>query len=175
MLAILFCASLGAAQPAPRTAKPASPSAAPAGPGTEPAPPSAPEVSADGIAVAGADAGASRIPSAPDAWGGVRSGSEPTLSDRVANYQLEAVLDPRKHTVTGKERLTWRNRSAVPVRSLYIHLYLNAFEGRGSTFYVEMAGSRSPGSSSIPTADPRPTGRWRASISPTPSLRADRP
>ena len=139
MLAILFCASLGAAQPAPRTAKPASPSAAPAGPGTEPAPPSAPEVSADGIAVAGADAGASRIPSAPDAWGGVRSGSEPTLSDRVANYQLEAVLDPRKHTVTGKERLTWRNRSTVPVRSLYIHLYLNAFEGRGSTFYVEMA------------------------------------
>jgi len=114
MLAILFCASLAAAQPAPET-------------------------SPDGIALAGADASAVRVPSAPGAWGGPRTGSEPTLSDRVASYQLDAVLDPRAHTVEGKQRLTWRNRSAVPVRSLYFHLYLNAFAGLDSTFYVEMA------------------------------------
>ncbi|HWE24792.1 MAG TPA: M1 family metallopeptidase, partial [Myxococcales bacterium] len=50
---------------------------------------------------------------------------------------LEAVLDPVHHTVAGKERLAWRNRSALAVRSLYFHLYLNAFEGSGSTFMTE--------------------------------------
>src|SRR5256885_17064804 len=127
LLGILVYASLGAAQPAPPTAKPASPSpGAKAGnPGQAPAPPAAPEASPDGIALAGADAGAVRVPSAPGAWGGPRSGSEPTLSDRVASYQLDAVLDPRTHSLEGKERLTWRNRSAVPVQSLYFHLYLN--------------------------------------------------
>jgi hypothetical protein len=39
--------------------------------------------------------------------------------------------------VTGRERLTWRNRSAVPVKSVYLHLYLNAFESQGSTFMRE--------------------------------------
>jgi hypothetical protein len=141
MLATLFCALLGAAQPAPQTAKPASLSgdSPAASPGQAQAPPSAPEPSPDGIAVAGVDAGAVRVPSAPGAWGGVRTGSEPTLSDRVADYAIDAVLDPVKHTIEGKERLTWRNRSAVPVRSLYFHLYLNAFEGPESTFSVEAA------------------------------------
>src|SRR4051812_41933586 len=152
MLATVFCALLGAAQPAPKAATPASPPSnePAASPGTAPAPPSAPEVSPDGIVVAGVDAGAVRIPSGPDAWGGVRTGSEPTLSDRVASYQLEAVLDPRKHTVAGKERLIWRNRSAVTVRSLYFHLYLNAFEGKGSTFYVEMERYRTSRTGLIP-------------------------
>jgi hypothetical protein len=93
----------------------------------------------DGIPIADANAGAVRVPSAPEAWGGPRTGAEPTLSQRVAEYQLEAVLDPVRHTVSGKERLTWRNRSAVAVRSLYFHLYLNAFEGPGSTFMTEKA------------------------------------
>lgn len=85
------------------------------------------------IEVAGADAGAVRVKSSESAFGGVRAGGP----ERVADYHLEAVLDPRKHTVEGKERLVWKNRSAVPVTSLYIHLYLNAFEGPGSTFAAE--------------------------------------
>src|SRR5438132_5696790 len=93
--------------------------------------------SGDGIPLAGALEGAVRTPSSPGAWGGPRSGREPTLSQRVADYHLEAVLDPVRHTVEGKERLTWRNRSALTVRSLYFHLYLNAFEGSGSTFMTE--------------------------------------
>jgi hypothetical protein len=91
------------------------------------------------IEVAGADAGAVRTPSAPGAWGGPRTGGEPTLSDRVADHVLRAVLDPVKHTIEGTERITWRNRSAVPVRSVYLHLYLNAFEGEGTTFMREKA------------------------------------
>jgi hypothetical protein len=141
MLATLFCAAVGVAQPAPvpQTAKPLPASGSPPRAEQAPAVASVPEASPDGIPLVGPDAGAVHVPSSPGAWGGVRTGNEPTLSDRVAEYRLEAVLDPASHTVEGKERLTWRNRSAIPVRSLYFHLYLNAFEGKGSTFYVEMA------------------------------------
>lgn len=110
---------------------PAAPSAAPA---TVPA---APAPSADGIALAAPDAAAVRVPSSTDAWGGMRTGTEATLSDRVVHYDIDATLDPDKHTVTGRQKLTWRNRSQVAVKSVYLHLYMNAFEGSGSTFFTE--------------------------------------
>src|SRR4051812_1055977 len=140
MFATLLCAVLATAQPAPETAKPIPPPEALPHRAEAPAPPGATETSSpDGIPLAGVDAGAVRVPSTAEAWGGIRTGSEKALSDRVADYRIEAVLDPVQHTVDAKERLTWRNRSAVAIRSLYFHLYLNAFEGMGSTFYVEMA------------------------------------
>src|SRR5437588_8599742 len=79
------------------------------------------------IEVAGLSAGPVRTPSSDSAWGGIRPDDH---AERVADYNLEAVLDPEKHTIEGKERLVWRNRSEVPVDQLYIHLYLNAFENR---------------------------------------------
>ena len=97
----------------------------------------APPVETGDIPFAAADAAAVRTPSAPDAWGGPRTGAEPTLSDRVVKYRIHATLDPEKHTVTGRQQLTWRNRSDREVRSVYLHLYLNAFEGPGSTYYTE--------------------------------------
>ena len=75
--------------------------------------------------------------SAANAWGGARIGNEPTLSDRVVDYRIEARLDPEAHTIEGREQLTWRNRSDREVRAVYLHLYLNAFEGEGSTFLTE--------------------------------------
>jgi hypothetical protein len=93
----------------------------------------------DGIPLAGWQAGAVRVASAPGAWGGPRTGSEPTLSDRVASYELRAVLDPVKHTIEGSGKLRWRNRSDRPVRTVYFHTYLNAFEGPGSTWMTEKA------------------------------------
>ena len=93
--------------------------------------------SPDGIALAAAHAGAVRVPSAPQAWGGPRTGSEATLSDRVVSYRIQAKLDPVAHTVEGRQQLTWRNRSAREVRAVYLHLYLNAFEGEASTFMTE--------------------------------------
>ncbi|MES2901092.1 MAG: M1 family metallopeptidase [Pseudomonadota bacterium] len=102
-----------------------------------------------GIGFAPAGAGAVATPSAATAWGGVRSGQEATLSDRVVNYQIEATLDPVKHTVDGKQKLTWRNRSALPVSSVYLHLYMNAFESGNTTFGIEERrgnGSRDGGS-----------------------------
>jgi hypothetical protein len=85
------------------------------------------------IGVASGSAGAVRVPSSERAWGGVREAGP----ERVADYELEATLDPVRHTVEGKERLTWKNRSDEPISSLYVHLYLNAFEGPGSTFAQE--------------------------------------
>ncbi|UGQ47577.1 M1 family metallopeptidase [Massilia endophytica] len=91
-----------------------------------------------GIPFAAADAAAVRTPSAPGAWGGERSGNEATLSDRVVDYKIEARLDPVKHTVEGRQQLTWRNRSQQPVNAVYLHLYLNAFQNGGSTFFTEL-------------------------------------
>ena len=94
-----------------------------------------------GIALAPARSSAVSVPSAPDAWGGQRTGGQATLSDRVVDYRIEATLDPVKHTVEGKQKLTWRNRSKVEVRSVYLHLYMNAFEGGDSTFFTEQRNS----------------------------------
>jgi hypothetical protein len=104
--------------------------AAPA-PATSTAPAPAP------IPFAPANAAAVTVPSAPDAWGGPRTGNEPTLSDRVVDYRIDATLDAAKHAVSGREQLTWRNRSDREVRSIYVHLYLNAFQNEGSTFFTE--------------------------------------
>jgi hypothetical protein len=96
-----------------------------------------PAASPDGIALASAHAGAVREPSSSGAWGGARTGNEATLSDRVVEYDIAATLDPAKHTVDGTEKLVWRNRSDRAVRAVYLHLYLNAFEGYNSTFLSE--------------------------------------
>jgi hypothetical protein len=96
----------------------------------------APDTGRD-IPLASGKAVAVTVPSAPDAFGGPRSGKEATLSERVVDYHIEASLDPVRHTVDGRQKLTWRNRSKMEVRSVYLHLYMNAFEGGGSTYFTE--------------------------------------
>lgn len=104
-----------------------------------------------GIALAAPDAAAVRVASAPGAWGGIRTGNEATLSDRVASYRIAATLDPVRHVVDGKEQLSWRNRSAVPVRAIYLHMYMNAFESNNTTFFTEkrLAGRSFPSGAEI--------------------------
>ena len=116
----------------------------------------APATSCAEIPIVGADAAAVSVPSAPDAWGGPRTGAEETLSDRVVRYSIDATLDPAKHTIEGKQQLTWRNRSAQPVCSVYLHLYLNAFEGPGSTFMTELRENNDAFRSDVRTKD----GEW---------------
>lgn len=55
------------------------------------------------------------------------SGSAAELSPRIANYRIEATLDPGVKTIVGHQVLTWRNTTREPVRELWFHLYLNAF------------------------------------------------
>ncbi len=76
-------------------------------------------------------------PSSPDAWGGQRTGKEPTRSDRVVSYTIDARLDAATHQVAATEHMTWRNRSNRPVRHVYFHLYLNAFANDGSLWFTE--------------------------------------
>jgi hypothetical protein len=122
-----------------------------------PQPKAAPANMPDGdIALASAHAGAVGIPSAANAWGGARTGNEATLSDRVVNYAIQATLDPVKHTIEGREKLTWRNRSAREVRSVYLHLYLNAFESANSTFFSEKRNLSSSFRTDVDTKD----GEW---------------
>ena len=105
------------------------------------------------IMLAGADAAAVKVASSSDAWGGARSGNEATLSNRVVDYSIDATLDPVKHTITGKQVLRWRNRSAQPVCSVYLHMYLNGFEGPGSTFMTEQRASERGFRSNVRTKD----------------------
>ncbi|HEX4457008.1 MAG TPA: hypothetical protein VIA18_03515, partial [Polyangia bacterium] len=93
-----------------------------------PVPGGMPEAEGD-IPFVSARADAVTTPSAADAWGGPRTGQEATLSDRVVKYEIATTLDPKAHTLEGQEKMTWRNRSNRPVKSIYLHLYLNAFEG----------------------------------------------
>ena len=105
------------------------------------------------IPLAAADAAFVRTPSAANAWGGPRAASAATLSDRVVAYSIDAALDPDKHTVTGKQTLTWRNRSTQPVCSIYLHMYLNGFDGPGSTFMSEQHASQGGFRSNVATHD----------------------
>lgn len=89
------------------------------------------------IPFAAANAWAVPVASAADAWGGERTGHEATLSDRVVTYTIDAKLDATHHAVDGKQRMTWRNRSDRPVGVVYFHLYLNAFQNDGSTWFAE--------------------------------------
>lgn len=119
-------------------------------------PPPAPAFVPDDIPLAAADAAAVDVPSSPQAWGGPRTGREPTLSDRVVDYRIQVRLDPEKHTLKGKQQLTWRNRSDRPVRSVYLHLYLNAFRNEGSTFFSEQRNLGFDFRSDVPMKD----GEW---------------
>ena len=94
-----------------------------------------------------------RESSAAQAWGGARTGNEASLSDRVVRYAIDAELDPVKHTLTGKQQLTWRNRSNQPVCSIYLHMYLNGFDGPGSTFMTEQRASAGGFRSNVATHD----------------------
>jgi hypothetical protein len=99
-----------------------------------PAPVAAPVV--EDIPFASPDAGAVTVPSAPDAWGGPRTGNEPTLSDRVVAYRIQATLDPTS-TPSRQAATDLAQPQRSPGAAVYLHLYLNAFEGPGSTFYTE--------------------------------------
>jgi hypothetical protein len=66
------------------------------------------------------------------------------LSQRVASYDIEAVLDPQAREVSGSAVVRWRNPSKVATDELFVHLYLNAFANNRTTLLTGMrdAGER---------------------------------
>src|SRR3954454_18248258 len=69
----------------------------------------------------------------PDGSPALRGGGK-AKSDRIANYKIDARLDPQKHQVIGTETLTWTNTGDTPVDRLPFHLYLNAFKNESTLF-----------------------------------------
>jgi hypothetical protein len=62
------------------------------------------------------------------------------LSNRIANYTIDVVLDADKKTLKGHETLVWKNTSTDHISELQFHLYLNAFKDKNSTFMKESGG-----------------------------------
>jgi peptidase M1-like protein len=77
---------------------------------------------------------------APGATPGAPPGTAPGPQVEVANYEIEAKLDPNAKAVTGTAKITWTNPSTDTVPDLWFHLYLNAFRDRDSTFWRESRG-----------------------------------
>jgi hypothetical protein len=69
---------------------------------------------------------------------GAQPADAPPVSRRNANYTIAARLDPAARTITGDERLTWRNPSAHPAATLRFHLYYNAWRNNESTWMREL-------------------------------------
>jgi hypothetical protein len=59
--------------------------------------------------------------------------SAPPLSDRVVDYEIEATLDAPSKRIQGRETVTWRNESQEPQKTLWFHLYWNAFKNTDAT------------------------------------------
>jgi Peptidase family M1 domain len=59
------------------------------------------------------------------------------LSTRVVAYEIDAKLDPARHTITASETLTYKNLTGQPQQTFPFHLYLNAFQPE-STFMTEV-------------------------------------
>jgi len=95
-------------------------------------------------------------PSAQTAPGAI----SPPLSPRNANYSIAARLDPASRTITGEERIVWRNITTTTATELRFHLYWNGWRNARTTFMRERAlgGSTSDAN--------RPAGDW-ASIDVT--------
>ena len=66
---------------------------------------------------------------------------EEPLSPRIANYQIDVALDPQSRTLSGKQVLTWSNKTGETIGELQFHLYLNAFRNSRTTFMRESGGS----------------------------------
>ena len=58
-------------------------------------------------------------------------------SPRNASYAISARLDPSSRTLTGNERLTWRNTSSIPATTLRFHLFYNAWRNTASSWMRE--------------------------------------
>jgi hypothetical protein len=58
----------------------------------------------------------------------------------IANYDIQAKLNPETKTIIGEETITWTNTTNTPTQELQFHLYLNAFRDENSTFMKESGG-----------------------------------
>lgn len=65
----------------------------------------------------------------------------PPAEARIVDYRIDAKLDADAHTVEGKVRMTWRNRTRRRVKTLPFHLYTNAFRAQDTAWLAESRGT----------------------------------
>jgi hypothetical protein len=63
------------------------------------------------------------------------------LSERITGYRIDAKLDPVKKTVTGKMDAFWVNISGKEIWYARLHMYMNAFSNKNTTFFREFHSS----------------------------------
>jgi len=61
----------------------------------------------------------------------VRSGGIP---ESPVSYSIEVSLNPETRELDGHETITWVNSLNIPVSSIPMHLYLNAFSNEASSW-----------------------------------------
>ena len=59
---------------------------------------------------------------------------EGVLPETGIAYEIEVTLDPGSRMLEGRETIRWRNPGAVAVRTVPMHLYLNAFSHERTTW-----------------------------------------
>lgn len=64
------------------------------------------------------------------------------LPATAISYRIEAEVDPATRALKGSEEIRWRNETGEPVTALPLHLYLNAFANRDTTWMREIAPGR---------------------------------
>lgn len=62
------------------------------------------------------------------ATAGQATQSHTALSTRVVHYVIDAIYDPKLHTVDATEILTYKNLTGQPLSIFPFHLYLNGFQ-----------------------------------------------
>ncbi len=67
-----------------------------------------------------------------------RAAAAPSGSSSRVSYEIQARLDERTHTVTGTERIVYRNQSADTLHSIWLHLHPRAFRSRNTRFAREL-------------------------------------
>ena len=60
---------------------------------------------------------------------------------RIADYVIDARLDTSTHSIEGRARLTWRNRTRHATSHMPMHLYMNAFRAEDTVWMREGRGS----------------------------------
>src|SRR5438093_794749 len=59
---------------------------------------------------------------------------------QIASYRMDVRLDPVAKTVSGTERITYRNPSQDTLTELWLRLYLRAFRDRNTIWMRESGG-----------------------------------
>lgn len=76
------------------------------------------------------------VTGARSAWAaGQDASTDEVLSERIASYEMEVLLNHAERELIGNQVLTWQNATQHPADELRFHLYYNAWRNDRSSFF----------------------------------------